>query len=580
MKKIAALGLCLQFVAALAFGQGPTRLDRISVNNSGTQANGNSAYPAISANARYVAYTSDATNIAANDTNNRGDVFVYDRALATVEIVSRFPGDIQPNAHCFFDPHGISSDGQYVTYVNPATNWPGGNASGFKQVYLYDRVAHETTLVSRTAAGQAANGDSTQARMSNDGRFVVYLSAATDIVNISGDTSDADVFLYDRELGTTECISLDGNGDSPDGWASYASVTSDGRYIAFTSDCDALTANDNNQLEDAYVKDRQTGALAVITKSAAGGASNGVTYDCVISGDGQFACLNSKATNLETSGLATGIHNIFLWSRQSDAIQLISKGFGGAAPDNYSMYCSISSDGRIVLFMSLATNLTSTPQTQVQGTYIYNNETGELTRASQTLDSTEANGLSFHGSVSADGNTVAFMAYATNLVANDTNNSNDIFVLGPRYTSFGITAMKGLVRNDSKSGRDIIKFSGRMEMSDANDEPSFNPATDAFALSLESDGGGYAIQIDAGDPGWKSLKGGRYSWRSPKGALEKINIQINTLKRTLNIQASGFDFDAAPSNPLHFTLQFGADAGERVDAWRTTLKTPWIFKNP
>ena len=204
---------------------------RVSLASDGTQGNGGSGYPSISTDGRYVAFYSGASNLVSGDTNNKGDVFVHDQQSGQTERVS-VASDGTQGIGDSLDP-SISADGRYVAFSSWANNLVSGDTNIKPDVFVYDRQSEQTTRVSVTSDGTQGNGYSERPSISADGRYVAFDSIASNLV--SGDTGHEDVFVHDLQSGQTERVSVasDGTQGNDDSW--YPSISADGRYVAFYS---------------------------------------------------------------------------------------------------------------------------------------------------------------------------------------------------------------------------------------------------------------------------------------------------------------------------------------------------------
>src|SRR5437867_4098205 len=205
----AGLVLAASLVTATGWAQ---RTERVSLTASGAQANGGSGYafpPSISADGRYVAFESLASNLVAGDTNGRVDVFLRDRQGGTTERVSVATGGAQGDS--WSAAPSISADGRRVAFRSPATNFVAGATIVYAQIFLRDRQSGTTEQVSVASDGTYGNSDTYAASISADGRYVAFGSISTNLV--SGDTNSwADVFVRDLRSGTTERVSVATNG--------------------------------------------------------------------------------------------------------------------------------------------------------------------------------------------------------------------------------------------------------------------------------------------------------------------------------------------------------------------------------
>src|SRR5215208_3916912 len=202
----------LAIVLALALTStsvaGSARTERVSVSPSGEPGNRNSAYAAVSADGRYVAFTSDSSNLVAGDTNRRADVFVRDRMLDTTERVSVSSNGRQGNYNCF-GPPAISANGRYVAFASDASDLVPGDRNG-SDVFVRDRKLQTTERVDISKTGREANDDSWEPTISADGRYVAFTSQASNLD--SGPTQFHDVFVRDRKLDTTKRVSVSSTG--------------------------------------------------------------------------------------------------------------------------------------------------------------------------------------------------------------------------------------------------------------------------------------------------------------------------------------------------------------------------------
>jgi hypothetical protein len=263
-----------------------------------------------------VAFNSFSADLVAGDTNQVMDVFVRDRQAGTTERVSVSSAGLQANATSAFP--AISPDGRYVAFSSLATNLAGAGPNGIAQVYLHDRLTGLTELVSVASDGAAANnGLLVPPSISSDGRLVVFISTATNLV--SGDSNGtADIFVHDRLAGSTRRISIAGDGAQGNGMSDGFSITPDGRYAAFQSTSSNLVAGDTNNQRDIFVHDLRTGHTERVSTAGDGAQANGASSSPAISADGKWIADGSAATNLvdnDTNGLA----DVFIRERLIDA---------------------------------------------------------------------------------------------------------------------------------------------------------------------------------------------------------------------------------------------------------------------
>jgi hypothetical protein len=235
----------------------------VSVATGGAQGNGNSELSSISADGRYVAFNSEASNLVGGDTNGFLDTFVRDRQSGTTARVSVSSGGAEGNGESGpYTGLSISADGRYVAFWSYATNLVGGDTNGVSDIFVHDCQSSVTERMSVDSAGAQGNDYSGTPTISADGRYVAFGSIATNLVG--GDTNYAyDVFVHDRQSGTTERVSVATGGAESSGGATPrappAAVT-----LAFWSYSDDLVDGDTNGFSDIFVRDRGPGSARVL----------------------------------------------------------------------------------------------------------------------------------------------------------------------------------------------------------------------------------------------------------------------------------------------------------------------------
>jgi Tol biopolymer transport system component len=414
--------------AGIAFGQST---ERVSVSSAGAQGNAGSGGVSMSADGRWVAFSSDASTLAAGDAVCCTDVFVRDRQAGTTDVVDIGSGGTAADAGG--QRASISADGRYVAFLSGSTNLVPGGTNGFQQVYVHDRWTGATERVSTDSNGVEGNRDSDGwLAISADGRHVLFESDATNLV--PGDTNDTyDVFVHDRQTGATQRLSVDANGVEGDllsgGAYNDLALSADGRYAAFKSYATNLVPGDTNGQADIFVRDRQAGTIERVDVSTAGSESNGEVGACTISGDGRFVAFTSAATNL-VPGDTNGKWDGFFRDRQLGITSRVSEGPGGGQADGHCNMVQITPDGRYVAFTSDATNLAPGNPAQQVHAYLHDRVTGTTIQADVGGQGGTPNGFAWWGdlAISADGQQVGFSSPATNLVPEDTNGFTDVFV--------------------------------------------------------------------------------------------------------------------------------------------------------
>jgi len=397
---------------------------RVSVDSGGNEANGLSLDPSISANGRYVAFASVASNLVSGDTNGFPDIFVRDTQTSTTFRVSVDSGGNEANGRSFAP--SISADGRYVAFWSVASNLVSGDTNGAADIFVRDTQTSTTTRVSVDSGGNEANGPSYDPSISADGRYVAFVSEASNLV--SGDTNGyQDIFVRDTQTSTTFRVSVDSGGTQANGFSFAPSISADGRYVAFVSEASNLVSGDTNGYQDIFVRDTQTSTTFRVSVDSGGTQANGISSALSISADGRYVAFASVASNL-VSGDTNGAADIFVRDTQTSTTGRASIGIPAFIANNASAAPSISADGRYVAFSSGASNLVSGDTNATQDIFVRDTQTSTTTRVSVDSGGNEANSLSLDPSISANGRYVAFASLANNLVSGDTNGFTDIFV--------------------------------------------------------------------------------------------------------------------------------------------------------
>ena len=244
---------------------------RVSVSTADAQGNQVSGPNAISADGRYVAFYSWADNLVVGDTNGMSDAFVRDRVTGKTTRVSVGSVGTQGNDMSFTS--AISADGRYVAFMSHASNLVAWDTNGRGDAFVRDLVTGKTTRISVSSAGAQGNNTSYPNAVSADGRYVAFSSSADNLV--AGDTNGTkDAFVRDRVTGKTTRVSVDSAGVQGNYGGSPSAISADGRYVAFTSNADNLVAGDTNGWGDAFVRDRVIGKTTRVSVSSAGTQGN------------------------------------------------------------------------------------------------------------------------------------------------------------------------------------------------------------------------------------------------------------------------------------------------------------------
>jgi Tol biopolymer transport system component len=344
---------------------------RVSVATDGSQANGNSGFfgISISFDGRFVAFDSEASNLVPGDTNQTWDVFVHDRQTSITTRVSVSSDGIQGNSESISPV--LSADGRFVAFGSDATNLVPGVTNQAGDIFMHDRWTGETTRVSVANDGSQFNGASFSHSISSDGRYVAFVLMERH--SDWHPTGGTDVLVHDRLTGETTIVSVSSDGTYGNGWSGFhggTAISGNGRFIAFGSDATNLVPGDTNDVIDIFVHDRQTGETTRVSVASDGTQGDGNSVSPSLSYDGQFVAFQSFATNL-VLGDTNNAPDIFLHDRQNGETTRVSVTRDGLQGNNSSYRTSISAEGRYVAFASDASNLVPEDANGVRDIFVH-----------------------------------------------------------------------------------------------------------------------------------------------------------------------------------------------------------------
>jgi Tol biopolymer transport system component len=396
-----------------------------SVASDGTQAMGESGYPSVSGDGRYVAFQSDAGNLVPDDTNEQVDVFVRDLRSGETSRVSVASDGAEANWKSYLPD--ISAGGRHVSFASGANNLVPGDTNGTWDIFVHDSVSGETARVSVASDGTQGNWESNYSSISADGSQIAFASRANNLV--PGDTNGAwDVFVHDRVAGETSRVSVESTGSQGNGDSGDPSISADGRYVAFSSDAGNLVLDDTNGEGDVFVHDRTTGETTRVSIAGDGAERSGPSGSPSISGDGRYVAYVFPYRQGS---------DVFAYDRETGETIQVSYNYDPLFPD-YADQPSISADGRYIAFRQR-------PTREDYYIRVYDRVSGDRSRISVATNGSEANDDSRYPRISADGGYVAFISSASNLVPEDINicpngtsvteNCPDVFVRDRNHSS-------------------------------------------------------------------------------------------------------------------------------------------------
>ncbi|NJN54977.1 MAG: hypothetical protein HC804_09610, partial [Anaerolineae bacterium] len=406
--------------------------------------------PAVSANGRYIAYSSRSQNIVISDTHPfTEDIFIYDRLYNLTKQLTPYPGTQANNDS--LDPD-ISGDGQVVVFASYADNWEWSvDFNGEKDVYVYTYYDAPEEITAGQGAGYgyavlvsyttedgyyAANDASYEPAISLNGRYVAFTSVATNL--IANDTNNvSDIYVRDLHTGQIERVSIASNGAQGFGPSYQPDISADGRFVVFTSSAPNLVPNDTNNAPDTFLHDRETGLTRRVSVNSSGGqgmptgTAGGLAQNPSLSANGQFIVFESTFTNLSLTPDSNGAQDIFLHNALSGETRLISRAEDGSQANNGSDLPVISPDAHYVAYRAFANNLVYTDTNGIPDIFVV-----DLVQQTVSRQSVASDGAQSHGpngvttaDISADGGLIAFDSDAWDLVPDDSNGSlPDIFL--------------------------------------------------------------------------------------------------------------------------------------------------------
>jgi Tol biopolymer transport system component len=393
----------------------PARTTRVSVSTSQQQGDRPSWTAGVSASGRFVAFTSQATDLVPGDTNDRQDAFVIDRKNGRTQRVSVSSSGAQakagPNPDGGSAALGISANGRYVLFRSDASNLVPGDTNGKMDAFVCDRATGKTRRIPPAGLGVYAGA------LSANGRYAVL-------------QADENVYRYDLPRRHLLPLTAGANG-----WSEEPSISAGGRYVAFTSIASNLVHGDTNKLPDVFVRDVLTGKTTRVSVTSAGRQGTGKRYSNgsnapTISSDGRYVAFHSDMTNL-VRGDTNRLFDIFVHDRVTGKTQRVSVSSTGRQTNAESGGGeSFSVDGRYVAFSSLATNLVAHDRNGITDVFIRDLRKHRTQLVSLGLhgQGDDASWVGLGAAFTHDGRYILFASWAVNLVPGDTNGVADVFV--------------------------------------------------------------------------------------------------------------------------------------------------------
>jgi len=433
-----ALGLAIALLSARSASAQLSQplIILLSQTARGMTAEGRSEAPAVDRNGLVTAYSSDAIDLVSPPLQTaRNQVYGRDVEVVTSQLLSQaqgLPGN-RPSQDSGFPP-GISDDGRFVAFSSAATNLVTEPTNGLENVFVVDRQQGTIELISRGANGDPADGGSSLPKISGDGRYVVFQSTAKNLVTDSANDF-SDIFLFDRQTGTMRLVSVALDGGPSNGPSITPAISGDGQRVAFASRATNLVSQPTTgSFEQIFVTTWATPATVLASVNSAGTPGNGISFLPALNTDGSQVAFKSEAFNLVPND-TNGVPDVFVHDGATNTTQRVSVDSFGNQANGLSGGPGISGDGRFVAFPSFASNLVPEDGDGLGDVFVYDRfppgrDQGLVARVTVGLDGTQPNGSvsDFPVTISADGRWIGFADAASNLVPNDFNNQLDAFL--------------------------------------------------------------------------------------------------------------------------------------------------------
>jgi hypothetical protein len=556
---------------------GETTLLSASPETGRVGGNQHSFGATITADGRFVVFETEADNLVDDDSNEGSDVVIYDRTTGTLSVLS---GTTNGVAEGSSGAATITANGRFVLFESDAPDFSALDGNDSVDLYLLDRQSGETKLVTVNASGTAAAAavaptysiGTYEATTSGDGRYVAFVSVATNYVTGVPGNAPAQLYLRDMVAGTNAWLSRSSSG-TPSAFVSTPVVSSNGAYVAFLS----ANLEGTSTLTETflYIYDTQLGTRTAVQST--GGIRPGVS-EFSISQNSAFIAYSAS-------------NQVYLYKISDGTTQLASAAAGGAPASGVAASPQISDDGRYVVFVSSATNLAAGASTDVFQTYRFDAQTGETVLLSRAADSSGgANSDTHFPVVSGNGSVAGFMSYASNLVTNDNVTVNDVFFVStsgtnavalvstphPSAVSSTPAGSSGLEGPALSADGQRLVFTSTAANITPNDT---NDARDIFLADLQT-GATRLVSLGTNGaplPGPSSLLG--ISRSASQIAFASSNVVNGTNARSIFVYDANAEStkigSVLPTGEISLTVHDGALSQDgRYLAFRTTAQSP------
>lgn len=441
----------------------------ISSNSDGVQGNAGSDGANFATDGSLIVFMSYASNLVSGDTNGVMDIFVKNLKTSEIQRISTDNNGLQSNNESYVA--NISADGRYIVFTSYADNLVADDTNGVHDIFIKDLQTQAIQRVSTSSNGEQGDMGSWFAEFSADVRYVLFESSASNfIANPTGPSYGYDLYVKDLLTGAIQCVSSDVNGLSGNNMSGSGQFSPDNSLVAFNSSANNLVPLDTNNRLDIFIKNLQTGAIQLASSSANGEQGNGDSNILQFSADGNFILFMSSASNLvadDTNNLA----DIFLKDLRTNSIQRLSTAANGAQANADCYGGELTADARYLLFYSLASNLVEGDTNPGYDVFVKDLRTGVTKLVSTNEARNPGNGNSTSAHFSADGHYIVFDSIASNLVSNDSNGSTlDIFRVANPFSDGSTDTIQSSVSYTLPDGIENIVLTGSANINATGNE--------------------------------------------------------------------------------------------------------------
>jgi Tol biopolymer transport system component len=410
---------------------------QVSFAPGGAAFDGRSERPVLSGDARWMAFANSASNNGFGAPRNQ--VYLLERATGALDLVSRSSAGT-PGTHDvgvglqYTGALGVSHDGRFVLFFSDSGDLvagdtnnppPGGLAYLGLDVFLRDRLTGQTITPNRTSNGTTGQGPSIYGAMTTDARWIVFTTF--NALSPADLNNEADAYLFDRVGASTTWVGLTSTGAAPNAGVAVADISDDGRYVLLTTAATNMVAGDVNGKQDAFVRDLVSGSVELVSVDSLGVQGNEISGGRALSPDGRFVLFSSPSTNWLNEPFPLWDH--FLRDRWTGATTLVSARENGAPVNGVEGASALSADGRFVLFESDVPGVVAIDVYQKSDVFLRDTSTSTTTLVSATPGGGISAAHSHAGDLGADGRTLAFSSRSA-LLTNPgiSNGVEDVFL--------------------------------------------------------------------------------------------------------------------------------------------------------